>query len=71
MNLLKAKDLLMHQSQTKVAFGNMKRTLLENQLKESLEPKEALAADSPITLDSPHNFGSEGHFSKMANHKES
>ena len=54
----------MHQSQTNLAFGNMKRTFLENQLKDSLESKEALVMDSPITLDSPHTLFSDGNFGK-------
>ena len=38
-NLLKAMDISMHQSQTNPAFGNMKRTILEDQLKQSVEEK--------------------------------
>lgn len=58
----------MHQSQTNIAFGNLKRTMLENQLKESLESKE-LAMDSPITLDSPHTLFGEGNFAKPGEQK--
>jgi hypothetical protein len=70
MSLLKMMDRNQPQPQPGAGFGNaLKRTMMENQLKESLEMKDGLGMilDSPITLDSPHTLFSEGNFNAIGN----
>jgi hypothetical protein len=68
MSLLKLMDRSMNFQQNAGGLGNVARSrIIENQLKESLEEKEALGMvmDSPITLDSPHTLFSDGNFGSI------